>query len=302
MSWQAGLGIGLSILGILGAIFTGGTSLAAAESVNAALLSTSVFSLVSGSSALIADVTGIASAEIEDTNPKMSAILGWVSFVTGLTSMGTGLVQTARFGRVTAAAENAGEGISLSVLNRTASDREGAGVTYYRAFSIEPHYRKDQSFTSYNIAGYMSDIMGTGEPGLVLHGYSARKIWLGYTPGFTEFSDYGGVRARMFNSAEALATHIHDTFGIDLRTAGEGKPLHLLACYAGGNGGFAQHLATYLKRPVVAYGGATDIVTFKPMDILGNPNAGIFLSLNNNGVRSRIPAEPQVYHPLSDES
>ncbi|WP_240780301.1 RHS repeat-associated core domain-containing protein [Serratia proteamaculans] len=91
MSWQAGLGIGLGILGILGAVFTGGASIAAAGSISAALATTSAVSLVVGTSALVADVTGIAQAATEESNPQASAALGWASLAFGILSLGAGL-------------------------------------------------------------------------------------------------------------------------------------------------------------------------------------------------------------------
>jgi RHS repeat-associated protein len=91
MSWQAGLGIGLGILSIFGAIFTGGASIAAAGSISAALAGASTVSLVVGTAALVADVTGIASAATEESNPQASAALGWTSLVFGILSLGAGL-------------------------------------------------------------------------------------------------------------------------------------------------------------------------------------------------------------------
>ena len=81
-SWQAGLGIGLGLLGLLGAVFTAGTSLAASFSLSAALTE---------SSALVADITGIASIALTPQHPRVSAELGWASFAAGMLSLGIGL-------------------------------------------------------------------------------------------------------------------------------------------------------------------------------------------------------------------
>lgn len=91
MSWQAGLGIGLGIAGVVAALFTAGTSLVAAGSLSAALAATSATSLVAGSSALIADATGLASVALQDRRPQTAAALGWASLATGALSMGIGL-------------------------------------------------------------------------------------------------------------------------------------------------------------------------------------------------------------------
>ncbi|WNN46343.1 RHS repeat-associated core domain-containing protein [Winslowiella toletana] len=81
-SWQAGLGIGLGLLGILGAIFSAGTSIAATLSLSAALTE---------SAALVADVTGIASIATGQHNSRASTVLGWLSLAAGMLSLGTGL-------------------------------------------------------------------------------------------------------------------------------------------------------------------------------------------------------------------
>jgi len=39
----------------------------------------------------VADVTGIASAATEKSNPGASAVLGWISLASGILSLGTGL-------------------------------------------------------------------------------------------------------------------------------------------------------------------------------------------------------------------
>lgn len=92
MSWQAGLGIALGIGGIAAAIFTCGASLIAAGSISTALATSSAFSLSTGAFALVADVTGLASAFMEDTDPQASAALGWSALAAGLLSTSLGLV------------------------------------------------------------------------------------------------------------------------------------------------------------------------------------------------------------------
>lgn len=81
-SWQAGLGIGLGLLGILGAIFSAGTSIAATLSLSAALTE---------SAALVADVTGIASIASGQHNSRASTVLGWLSLAAGVLSLGSGM-------------------------------------------------------------------------------------------------------------------------------------------------------------------------------------------------------------------
>ena len=86
MSAQDWVAIGLGVVGILGSIFTAGTSIAAAGGLMAAVESASASSLITGGLSVAADVSFTASAALQESNPRASAILGWVS----LGGMGAG--------------------------------------------------------------------------------------------------------------------------------------------------------------------------------------------------------------------
>jgi len=90
-SWQAGLGIGIGLLGLLTAAFTAGASLVVAGSLSAALGASSAITLATGAAGLLADVTGLVSTAIQQCDPKAAARFGWVSFAAGLVSFGLGL-------------------------------------------------------------------------------------------------------------------------------------------------------------------------------------------------------------------
>lgn len=98
ISWSGALGIGLGILGLIGAAFTGGASIAAAGGVMAAIYSASTTALVMGSLRVVSDVTAIASGAAEATNPEASGILGWVSLAAGVVGLATGGMQAASKG------------------------------------------------------------------------------------------------------------------------------------------------------------------------------------------------------------
>lgn len=114
MSISTGVTIGVGIASIFAAAFTAGLSLFAAEipvmaatmsgvisgsmssgaaavsvwgSVTAAVGSMSVTSLVIGGLSLVSDVTGIASAVTEKSDPQASSILGWTSRAFGIAAM-----------------------------------------------------------------------------------------------------------------------------------------------------------------------------------------------------------------------
>ncbi|WP_053115721.1 RHS repeat-associated core domain-containing protein [Winslowiella iniecta] len=91
-SWQAALGIGMGVLGVVGALFTGGSSLIAVGGLEAAMASASATTMLIGTANLVADISGIASIASAGSNPRASTALGWLSFASGLLSPGAGLL------------------------------------------------------------------------------------------------------------------------------------------------------------------------------------------------------------------
>ncbi|MDQ1886276.1 RHS repeat-associated core domain-containing protein [Aeromonas salmonicida] len=86
LSWQAGLGIGLGILGIIISIATLGMGIHAGMALNFAgvsLVTSSVLGVASGA-------LGIASSALESSNPQLSAALGWASLGLGIASAAFG--------------------------------------------------------------------------------------------------------------------------------------------------------------------------------------------------------------------
>ncbi|MDR5771231.1 MULTISPECIES: RHS repeat-associated core domain-containing protein [unclassified Caballeronia] len=83
LSWQAWMGIGLGVVGLGLAAFTAGTSIAAAGGVIAAIESASAVGLAVGAVGVIGDLAAIASGAVEDSEPKASAELGWLSLASG---------------------------------------------------------------------------------------------------------------------------------------------------------------------------------------------------------------------------
>lgn len=114
ISWSGWLGIGLGIVGIVGAVFTGGASLVATTIATAATVGVaggaitsagviaaavgSTAAVVAGTASLVADVTGIASGATEDSNPKASAVLGWVSLGAGVAGIAASIAPMASRG------------------------------------------------------------------------------------------------------------------------------------------------------------------------------------------------------------
>lgn len=96
MSSQSWLGIGLGVLGLGLAIFSAGASIVAAGGVVAAIESASAVSLVIGVAGVASDVAAIASGAAEESSPKVSSLLGWISLATGAIGVTHGLYKTGR--------------------------------------------------------------------------------------------------------------------------------------------------------------------------------------------------------------
>lgn len=92
MSWQSIVGIVASTIGLTLAGITAGSSIAAAGGIVAAI-SAAPLATAAGGLAVVADVTGIAGIITEKSNPSASAVLGWVSFGTGIAGMIAGIGQ-----------------------------------------------------------------------------------------------------------------------------------------------------------------------------------------------------------------
>jgi RHS repeat-associated protein len=97
MSWQAGIGIGLGILGIMGAILTAGSSIAAAGGIMAAIAAASPTALVGGAAGILSDAAAMYCGAMEDNHPQKSSVLGWVSLGFGV--IGGGIAFRSIFGQ-----------------------------------------------------------------------------------------------------------------------------------------------------------------------------------------------------------
>lgn len=99
LSWQAWLGIGLGVVGIVATAVTFGAAAApllATEGVLAAAASGASAVGVIGGLGLVADVTAIASGALESASPIASSALGWASLAFGLPGMVSGAASLAR--------------------------------------------------------------------------------------------------------------------------------------------------------------------------------------------------------------
>ncbi|WP_277973520.1 RHS repeat-associated core domain-containing protein [Pantoea agglomerans] len=308
LSWQGIAGIVAGTIGVALSVFTAGASIAAAGGVMAALGAASATSLVVGGLGVAADVTAIASGAVEESNPQASSVLGWVSMGLGLTGMGEGLTRIKRphAGNAAESGEilrrrgpgNTVIGVdnSRSVVPESTPRAAGVGrredisinlhpanakpVQYYKMFYVEDIGLPGRTLNEHGASGFLSDVRGTGEPGVVIHGFANATLQMGETSG------------RMFWSMGDFYDYVKESFSIDLKTVGGAdKPLHLLACYGGGRNMIAQKLANFLKRDVIGYGD-NEIIVSGARSVLGNPESRIW---SDNGEFELLPV---VYHPL----
>lgn len=140
-SWQSALGIGMGILGIIGTLFTGGAALIAAGGLEAAMISASASAMLVGTSGTVADISGILSITSAGTHPRAASALGWLSFASGLLSLGAGLL--AGVGRSATRAED--EGVSTALHYSLAWTEPGENLLEADSASASQRLSKEQA-------------------------------------------------------------------------------------------------------------------------------------------------------------
>lgn len=162
LSWQAWMGIGLGIGGLALTAITAGASIAAAGGVFAALSSASAVSLAVGTVGVAADAAAIASGATEQTNPKASAMLGWVALAAGALGAGSGIVRAGRRMVRSALAGSSGRGVALgtreevtwgrNITNLKAIGRSSGTSDFFCTF--EDVYKGERRINALGHAGY----------------------------------------------------------------------------------------------------------------------------------------------------
>lgn len=257
-------GIAGLFAGIIG-IITSTITLGASSSL-------SIGAIVSLTTGLAADVTGIMSIALEDKKPEASSVLGWVSLGLGISSVGlagTGVSRRATNINPATEMELAGHALSQDVMYYS----NGKLTTADKIRYISP----GEEMYSYN--GYTNNFRGTGEEALLMHGYSDGRMRVG---GWDEVSFLGFVELDNMTIAtpETLAQKVQEVLNtrvpnqtIDL-TANNGV-LNLVCCHSKC---FAQSVANELQRPVRGFSKGsiyTSIVSNSNMNELENPKFSI---------------------------
>lgn len=104
--------------------------------------------------------------------------------------------------------------------------------------------------------GYVSDFMGTGEPGIIVHGSSEGHLVILDT-------NLGRDQKASFFTPREFCRYLIRRYSLDLSK--DKRPLHLVACYSGkaeknsGKLSVAQELANVTQRKIWAYGGHSQV-------------------------------------------
>lgn len=158
-------------------------------------------------------------------------------------------------------------------------------VAYYKTFEMG---EERNGKTTRKRLGYVSDFLGTGEPGIMVHGSQSGRFYImgdGPAPVYQTFTP------------EELHRYLILRHSLDLSR--DKRPLHLLSCYSGGvkenseELSVAQKLANVLQRRIYAYGGY-ERLSYK------EKHQGIIGFLNNQGAifKERNPFDNNPRLPL----
>lgn len=281
MSWQGIAGIVTGMLALAVSVYTAGASVVAEGSIIAALTMSSAISGAFGVGDVIACVTAVASCVEENRDPKAAAILGWVSLAAGLPSLlgGATVVSRALFGKATTQIQAWFNNYRRGKIAVNLHPENAFPLRFYKAISIENdmHGRR---------LGYLSDVGGSGQPGLCIHG-SEHSGYLTYDEGVSR----GRQELSVFLTLPSMLEHLKARFSIDL-SMDTGTPLHFISCFSGGTGRNAQQLARLLGRPVIGYGDR-EPVYFIGLYGVGDRRVSVMVLRN-----ARIEMiEGIIYHP-----
>ncbi|HEY3985131.1 RHS repeat-associated core domain-containing protein [Cedecea sp.] len=239
------IGAVIGFLGILFTPFTGGSSLAAVLSVASVFAGAASVGL------------GIASELVSD--PKTAAGLGWAGFALGILS-GVGAFAVGKLapqakslgsllgGRLMKSATGLQQRVRAyqrSKINVNLHPESAQPLFFRRAFNIKAITKNNKIVDREVLESVYTNIAGTGEPGIRLHGNS----------GVLSLPEN-----RFFTDMDSFAAFVKEKYKIDLATfGGESKPLHLFSCFSNKN---APRLSDALERPVVGYGN-NEILTMR---------------------------------------
>ncbi|ELT5511801.1 RHS repeat-associated core domain-containing protein [Salmonella enterica] len=289
LSWQAITGIVVGSIGLALSVFTAGASLAAAGGVMAALGTASATSLATGTLAIVADVTAIASGAVEESDPEASSVLGWVSMATGLAGLGV------------SAGRGASKmlGSSRGSYNLNEEMTELSTTVFGRDINITHQGRN----VFKNYSGFTDNFRGTGEDAIVTHGNKNGELMINFFDQVTErngFYELVPDTSAEYISPTNFVNQLKTEYRIDLTA--KNTMLNLVSCYGKRT---AQELANITNRPVRAYSkrkAFTSVLADNKMAALEKPTFIVNTELNKYDPRKLFgkqhrPSKPRVFYP-----
>lgn len=279
-----------TIAGLAAALLSGGLAIAAAGGVMAAVGAASTTMLVAGGMGVASDVTALAGIALADSHPEASSALGWASLATGLAGMGVAIGGALRSEMIMLRQGVSGDTPPLRLRGGAPG---GDDFSSYKAIEVGINTNpKTGEVTVYPSRGFVSNFSGTGEPAFAIHGgggriYYRRSVSVvnnsgEYTPYVTKNHDLG---------LEATVNLLRDQHNIDLYSLN--RPLHLLSCNTGGEGGVAQQLANLIRTPVKGYGDANTVLSMPPLNEIWNSGARKMIRDQNGKILLPVTYYPQ---------
>ena len=215
-SWQAGLGIGLGIVGLLGAIFSGGTSLVATGSLDAALGSANLLSLISGSAGVVADISGIASTALGGIHASAASALGWVSFacgmISGVLTLGSALLAGRQLAHPEIILWRDEENIRPVYTSTVPHVGDPSGRMKDVEFVFDDNYKNGRRLNIVAHGGYDPDVGYAGVSNGITAFTGDRFARHLTDNGFADFKDYQFARLIVCNSATGEENSFAATF------------------------------------------------------------------------------------------
>jgi len=228
-----GIGIGLGILGLLGAVFTFGQSIAAAAAAEAALTASMAADILATGLGVAASVTNIASTATRESDLEASQVLGWISLGLGIASFATHTADSI-------GSKFKGRSGPYDLLSD--SDRAGgAASSLSKSIAMGLWEIGDVNLVETDL--YTFKDVHRGVTRLNIHGHGGRMGSMGVIR---------GANNRLFD-AQALVEELEKR-SINFSDYGE---IRLISCHSGVGGpdSLGQKLANYTGKPVLAYKG-----------------------------------------------
>ena len=249
--------------------------------------------VIQGVSAAGSLATGIASAATSNSNPELSAKLGWASLGLGITSAAFGIPDVVGRIRSQSGLIRHGKKLEIGTITRRYGRNTPLEMNQNESMTAEINFRVfgyelDKNDKAVSDSFYIKDINADHEDLIVTHGDAGKYLEVYGPPGYK----YGSL------SEQEFVDHFKRA-GIDL--SARKTPLHLVACQSGSRAKLisqGDRLAALLGRPVITYGSGQAVFTRK-ITALGIFNRTqrleVFVRTPKFGIE--VPARKNFHYP-----